>query len=109
MTMPSDNKERELEDWWVETNGTGTDACSSCNPEFICSWHTARLDDLVALIADQCRLAEKKAYKKGQLDPVCPSCKKETVANYHKKCHAKEIADYAKAHRVKSLEDGDDN
>jgi hypothetical protein len=60
MTMPSDNKERELEDWWVETNGTGTDACSSCNPEFICSWHTARLDDLVALIADQCRLARRE-------------------------------------------------
>ena len=42
----------ELETWWHKTNGTGTDACSKCTPNHVCSWHTERLADIEALITE---------------------------------------------------------
>lgn len=42
------DKRAELEKWWWATNGTGTAACSECR-EIICTWHSARLDDLANL------------------------------------------------------------
>jgi hypothetical protein len=54
MKTPPQSERKKLETWWAETNGTGTDACSTCRPSHICAWHRARLDELADLI-----LAEK--------------------------------------------------
>lgn len=40
-----------LVSWWIEANGTGTDACSACRPPVICAWHQARLEEIEARIA----------------------------------------------------------
>jgi len=42
----------ELKTWWHKTNGTGTDACSKCTPNHVCSWHTERLADIETLITE---------------------------------------------------------
>ena len=52
----------QLEAWWWETNGTGTDHCIDCHQEIdhICTWHSARLDDLMTLIQPYIEQREKK-------------------------------------------------
>lgn len=53
--MTDTNKHKELEAWWWETDGTGSDACSLCRKPTICSWHEARLQDLHDLIMEEVR------------------------------------------------------
>lgn len=42
--------EEKLRAVWIERNGTGTDACSTCRPPHICAWHEAMIDDIRDLI-----------------------------------------------------------
>lgn len=46
-------EDKTLTAWWVNTNGTGTDACSTCRPPVICSWHQARLEELATYISQK--------------------------------------------------------
>lgn len=51
MTLPDQNELREkLEKLWIERNGTGTDACSTCRPPHICAWHTAMIDEQIEIV-----------------------------------------------------------
>lgn len=49
--MTNKDLEDKIKTWWWSTNGTGTSACPDCRKQTICTWHTARLDDLTALIS----------------------------------------------------------
>jgi hypothetical protein len=74
--MPSewDKLIEQLEPWWIETNGTGTDACSRCRPPYVCSWHSARLDDLADFVLSE----KREARTQGQLE-----CYKALKARAH--------------------------
>ena len=52
-TQPSNSLEEILIKWWHETNGTGTDACSKCKGDYICTWHIARLVELKEYVAQE--------------------------------------------------------
>jgi hypothetical protein len=40
---------KQLENLWIERNGSGTDACSRCRSPVICSWHAAMIDEEMTL------------------------------------------------------------
>lgn len=46
----------KIDEWWRQTNGTA-DACSTCRVDnsgnmYICSWHRARLGNLLSAILE---------------------------------------------------------
>lgn len=61
--MTKDLRER-IEIWWWNCNGTGTSSCSECRQQNLCTWHSARLDDLLALIQEEMEavIGEDKSY-----------------------------------------------
>lgn len=54
----------DLAAWWMITNGTGTEACSKCITDILCTWHEARLENLLSLIESHTneKLKKEKAY-----------------------------------------------
>lgn len=56
--------EEKLRAVWIERNGTGTDACSTCRPPHICAWHEAMIDDIRDLIKSEVINVERDIYIK---------------------------------------------
>lgn len=60
-------------------------------------------DEATQAINKELLKAERKAYKKGQLNPACQICKKplKLATNYHQKCWSKSIDELSSSHRQK--------
>lgn len=56
---------KELDKWWHETNGSGTAKCPKCTSDYVCSWHLARLDDLLELSEQTCADSWKEGFERG--------------------------------------------
>lgn len=52
MTTSKEELRNQLNSWLIEANGSGIASCPLCNthPDHICTWHSARLDNLLHLI-----------------------------------------------------------